>query len=422
MYNSFKFLEKIYFIRTSGSEDEKRAADLITEECQKYDGVEVHQEAFPVDGYVINKASLHFIDPDIDVPFVGVGMSGNTPEGGVEGEFVYVANLQEAEILDLEGKIVLLHSKIVENKLYKKLVEKKPAALILSCGNVYLDEDKVDLDPYKYRERHYSVGTIPAVCIRMKDAEMIMRKRPKRAFVELNQNQYKCDSHNVVATIQGTKKPDEIITFSAHYDSVSYSRGAYDNGTGSICILEMLAYFAEHKPARTLRFIWCGSEEEGLLGSKAYVDQHKDELDRTLFNINVDMVGVTLGYDVAVVSANNSLVNYISYLSKQTGFPITSRQGVYSSDSTPFADNGVPAMTFARVAPQGGATIHSRNDVIDHLSEPNYYRTCRFMEIFASNLINAVVFPVEREIPANIKEELDYYNLRKERPQGRPMR
>ena len=71
---------------------------------------------------------------------------------------------------------------------------------------------------------------------------------------------------------------DEIITFSAHYDSVSYSKGAYDNASGSACILELLAYFNQHKPDRTLRFIWCGSEEEGLLGSRDYVEKHKKDL------------------------------------------------------------------------------------------------------------------------------------------------
>ena len=47
---------------------------------------------------------------------------------------------------------------------------------------------------------------------------------------------------------------------------------------------------------------------------------------------------------------NNSLVNYIKYLGCEVGFPIQVRQGVYSSDSTPFADNGIPSVSFARIA------------------------------------------------------------------------
>ena len=89
------------------------------------------------------------------------------------------------------------------------------------------------------------------------------------------------------------------------------------------------------------------------------------------------------------------------------------RQGVYSSDSTPFADAGVPALSFARLPAKGGAVIHSNKDVMDHLSPENYYRSCSFIETFSDHMIDSVCFPVPREIPDKVKEDLDYYNLRK---------
>jgi hypothetical protein len=127
------------------------------------------------------------------------------------------------------------------------------------------------------------------------------------------------------------------------------------------------------------------------------------------------MIGVTLGNDIACSTCDNSVVNYIKYLSCETGFAIEARQGVYSSDSTTFADNGVPGLSFARIAPRDGAQIHSRRDVMDFLEEDNYYKTCDFIAKFSERLANSVVFPVEREIPANIKEEIEYYTGRKER-------
>ena len=128
------------------------------------------------------------------------------------------------------------------------------------------------------------------------------------------------------------------------------------------------------------------------------------------------MIGVTIGFDIACCTSNNSLVNYINYLGCEKGFAIKARQGVYSSDSTPFADNGVPALSFARIAPQGGAVIHSRKDVIDYLEEDNYYKSCDFIAEFAERMSSAVVFPVEGDIPGNMKEEIEYYFGRKERP------
>lgn len=417
-YKSFELLKNLYFVRTGGSPEELKAANIIKAECEKL-GVPAVLESFKVDGCDIKKASLKFLNPDMEVECVGVGMSSSTPEEGITGEFVYITSLADAEIQEVEGKVCLLHSKLINHQLYKKLVEKKAAALVLCCGNVYDDKDLVDLDPYMYRERNYKLGKIPAVCIRMKDAEAVLRAKPAQAHVLMIEDELQNDSHNVVATIEGSKYPNEYVAFTAHFDSVSYSKGAYDNATGSTAIMQLLAYFKEHQPERTLKFVWCGSEEMGLLGSKAYCEQHKEELANYKFCLNVDMIGVTIGFDIACCTANNSLVSFIKYLGCEVGFPIQVRQGVYSSDSTPFADNGVPSVSFARIAPQGGAVIHSRKDVIDFLEEENYYRTCDFMALFASRLIGSVVFPVEKEIPGNMKEEIEYYFGRKEREGGR---
>ena len=268
-YQSFDLLNKLYFVRTGGSAEELKAAEILKAECESL-GVEAHLESFKVDGYKVEKASIKFLDPDMEIECAGVGMSSSTATTGLTGDFAYITNEVDAEIQDIEGKICLVHTKLVGQKLYKKLVEKKVAGLVLCTGSVYDDADKVDLDPYMYRERHYNVGKIPAVCIRMKDAEQILRARPKKAHMVLIQEELKNDSHNVVATIPGNKYQDQVIVFTAHFDSVSYSKGAYDNATGSTGIMQLLAYFKEHAPERTLKFVWCGSEEMGLLGSKAY--------------------------------------------------------------------------------------------------------------------------------------------------------
>ena len=413
-YKSFELLEKISFVRTGGSEQELKAANILKEECEKL-GVEAHLESFKVDGCKIHKAYLKFVDLDLEVECEGVGMSSQTPEEGLTAPFIYVTSQVDAEFLDVKGKICLVHTKLVNAKMYKTLVEKGAIGLILCTGSVYDDADKVDLDPYMYRERQYVNGKIPAVCIRMKDAENVLRANPQTVHMILIADELKNDSHNVVAEIKGNKYPEEIVVFTAHYDSVSYSNGAYDNATGSTGIMQLLAYFKEHAPARTLRFVWCGSEEMGLLGSKAYCESHKEELKNHKLCINIDMIGVTIGFDIACCTTNMSLVNYIKYLACEVGFAIMPRQGVYSSDSTPFADNGVPGMSFARIAPKGGAEIHSRKDVLDYLHEDNYYKSCDFISLFADKMVNSAIFPVEQEIPGNMKEEIDYYFGRKER-------
>lgn len=413
-YKSFELLKELYFVRTGGSLEELKAANIIKAECEKL-GVEAELESFKVDGCNIKKAYLKFIEPEFEIECAGVGMSSSTSEEGIVADFAYITSQSDAEIQDVEGKICMVHTKLVNTKLYKTLVDKKASALILCTGSVYDENENVDLDPYMYRERHYKNGKIPAVCIRMKDAEKVLRAKPSKVHMIMIEDELQNDSHNVVATIPGTSKKEEVIVFTAHYDSVSYSKGAYDNATGSTGIMQILSYFKEHAPKRTLKFVWCGSEEMGLLGSKAYCEAHKEDLKDYKLCINIDMIGVTIGYDIACCTANNSLVNYIKYFSCEKGFAIQARQGVYSSDSTPFADAGVPSVSFARIAPQGGAVIHSRKDVMDFLEEDNYYKSCDFITAFSERMDSCVIVPVEREIPGNMKEEIDYYFGRKER-------
>ncbi|MDE6407817.1 MAG: M28 family peptidase [Anaeroplasmataceae bacterium] len=411
-FDSFEFLKKIAYERTGGSEEELKTANLIITECHKFQ-VEAHLEEFLIDGYEIKKAMLETIDGAYEV--TGVGMSGSTPIEGIIGELVVIESDEQLKHLDsLEGKIAYVSSRMMI-KTYKQLCEKKASAFICTSGSLYDDIANSDLEKMMIRERHYQHGKIPGVCMRMIDAQKLLLSSPKEVKITLQQDEFKLTSHNVIATIPGTVKKNEIVCFTAHYDSVPFSTGAYDNGTGTTTILEALAYFSKHRPSRTLKFIWCGSEEMGLLGSKAFTDTHQEELLDYKLCINVDMTGVVIGKDIACCTSEMSLVNYINYMGCEVGFPITAKQGVYSSDSTPFADHGVPALSFARLAPRGGAEIHSRKDIIDFLDQENYYRTAEFIIQFAQRMIESTFFPVDATIPEEMKKELDIYLGRKER-------
>lgn len=90
--------------------------------------------------------------------------------------------------------------------------------------------------------------------------------------------------HNVVAEIRGTEKPDEVVILGGHLDSWNSpgSQGANDNGTGSCSTLEAARLIMKSglKPKRTLRFVLFAGEEQGLLGSRAYIASHANELDK----------------------------------------------------------------------------------------------------------------------------------------------
>ena len=96
---------------------------------------------------------------------------------------------------------------------------------------------------------------------------------------------------NVIAEKTGAND-DNVVMAGAHLDSVQAGPGINDNGSGSAALLEAAEQLANIKPQNTLRFAWWGAEEDGLLGSTAYVDGlSDDELARIALYMNYDMVG-----------------------------------------------------------------------------------------------------------------------------------
>ena len=108
-------------------------------------------------------------------------------------------------------------------------------------------------------------------------------------------------SENVLAFIEGSEKPEEIIVISAHLDhlGVRYGEiynGADDNGSGTVAILKIAEAFqkakeSENGPKRSILFLHVTGEEKGLLGSKYYVNNPIFPLKNTITNLNIDMIG-----------------------------------------------------------------------------------------------------------------------------------
>jgi len=108
-------------------------------------------------------------------------------------------------------------------------------------------------------------------------------------------------SENVLAFIEGTEKPEEIIVLSAHLDHLGVRNeeifnGADDNGSGTVAILKIAEAFQKAKeagngPKRSILFLHVTGEEKGLLGSKYYVNNPIFPLKNTITNLNIDMIG-----------------------------------------------------------------------------------------------------------------------------------
>lgn len=109
------------------------------------------------------------------------------------------------------------------------------------------------------------------------------------------------DSENILAFIEGSEKPEEILVISAHYDHIGIKNnkifnGADDDGSGTVALLEIAQAFQTaknngHGPKRSVLIFHATGEEHGLLGSSYYSENPVFPLSNTITDINIDMIG-----------------------------------------------------------------------------------------------------------------------------------
>lgn len=392
------------YIRTGGSPEELRTAQYLQD---KIAGLGLKAEIVPFDVPMsrIQEAVLQ-VD-GVEVTCKGYLCAGS---GEVEAPFYYLRDSSPYALSQCRGKIVMIDG-YLGYWVYHDLLENGAVGFVTYDGNTnYADRD---IDQRELRSYVHNGNRIPGVNINAKDAVELIRRGASAAKITLKQEEYTGKSHNVVLDMPG--QVDEYIAFTAHYDSTSLSQGTYDNMSGSLGILGIAEHFAAYPHRYGLRFIWCGSEERGLLGSKAYCAD-EEKLKNCVLNINLDMIGCIMGKFISCVTGEEKMCHYISYLGDELGFPVEVKQDVYSSDSTPFADKGVPAVSFARIAPPNTATIHNRYDTMALIKGEQMVLDTDFLIAFAERMANAARCPVAREMPENMKEKLDIYLCRKRAP------
>ncbi len=408
-----ELLQKIGFTRIAGSEEEKKAAEILKAECEAI-GVEASIESFEIEDATIEKAAFEILEPfQQEYEVTGYKCAAETWDRGLTADFLYVENGTDVNLKDAAGKIVLVNG-YLRVPLFKKLMEAKVAGIVTMEGTIKDKLDETDLSTRKLRRTLRAFGSVPMVNLRTKDAFDLVSRGACKARLVLKNTTVTKKSHNVIAEIAGTERPNEVISFGAHYDSVDFSKGVYDNGAGSVINMEILRYFKENPPKRTVKFMWYGSEEIGLEGSWAYVKAHKDELDKHVLMINVDVGGPVLGVDRITATAEEKVVSFLEYFTKIRGHSAQVKQGIYSSDSIPFADSGVPAVNFSRDGAPGAAYIHNRNDTLAFLSADMLAKTTSIVLDFSKAMVNAQVFPVEKKIPQNMVEDVEKYLYKKE--------
>ncbi len=212
---------------------------------------------------------------------------------------------RKLKVAKLKGvKLVL----IIEDDI-KKVSENNRSELL--SGNMELGNH---LNKSINTANHIFISSTVAKAIIGKNEDKILKAREKYAkgkpesitlktdiSINMSKEVSLLEGQNVIGYIKGNTKPDEYVIVSAHYDHLGKRgdeifNGANDNGSGTVTLLEMAqacqqAVMEGNPPQRSIVFLWVCGEEKGLLGSKYYSENPIFALEKTVANINIDMVG-----------------------------------------------------------------------------------------------------------------------------------
>ena len=175
-------------------------------------------------------------------------------------------------------------------------------------------------------------------------------------------------SSNVVAELRGSEKSDEFVVLGAHLDSWELGTGALDNGCNAALVIDALRAIkaAGLHPRRSIRFILFSGEEEGLLGSHAYVLAHRNELERAAGVVVFDsgsgkVTGFSVGGRKDIIPAANKLVDPL----KQFGADSLTADMEWGTDHFDFMLEGVPTFTANQQEANYLINYHASSDTFD---------------------------------------------------------
>jgi len=222
---------------------------------------------------------------------------------------------------------------------------------------------------------------IPTVDLSLEDYGLVYRltesgQAPKLSARADSKELGVVPTFNTVAEIKGTEKPEEYVILSAHFDSWDGATGATDNGTGTLTMMEAMRILKKvyPNPKRTILVGHWGSEEQGLNGSRAFVEDHPEIVAgvQAVFNQDngtgrvVNLSGQGFLHSYEFINRWLSPVPDSIRTQIQTTFPGTPGGG--GSDFASFLAVGAPAFSLSSLSwSYGNYTWHTNRDTYDKI-------------------------------------------------------
>ncbi len=318
------------------------------------------------------------------VALVAEGWSAPTPAAGIEAELLHIGNGTEADFeragQHAHGAILLVDAPVIQswddldNEYDRALPIKQRAvaagarAVLWTAGRerrlLYRHTDTVDGE----------LSPLPMTTVAREDAMRLarlidVRSTPLRVRLSMpNAVGGPAQERNVIGEIQGREHPEQIVILGAHLDSWDLGTGALDNGCNAALVIAAARAIQASglRPRRTIRFVLFSGEEEGFQGSRAYVAQHRAELDQLGAMVVVDSgVGRITGFSLSgrsdVLGPLEAVLRQLNaFDAGQLGL-----SGTLGTDNVDFMLEGVPTLVADQEPANYMQNYHAASDTYD---------------------------------------------------------
>lgn len=328
-------------------------------------GYDPHYEPFPIRSWTRGT-----LDLEVDGKRIAAAAFVDTPaRANVATELVDVGNGTVADYADpdrVRGRIALVYTKVLPGSPADTPTVRRSDKLALAvahgaAGVIFINQRPGDNLVTGSAGRNGAAGadaelvTVPVLSVghdtglQLKDA---LAKHTAHADIRMTNSVAPGFARNVVATLKGSEFPDEYVVLGGHLDCLDLATGAVDDGTGAMWVLDVARGLKAHhfKPRRSIRFIFFMGEEQGMVGSYAYVDraERNGTLGKIKYMVNTDMSVNPTGYNLWSGDPDMRFFDALAgtvrkyYPSFVTGASIGNPNGSQSSDSQPFIERGIP--------------------------------------------------------------------------------
>jgi carboxypeptidase Q len=390
--------------RMTGSPSLERAIDWIVAEMKKDGFDNVRKEPVTVTHWVRGAESAELIAPRrAPLHMMALGRSIGTPPQGITAPVLVVKSFADlrARATEARGKIVLWNVPFTTygaTVVYRGVGADSASAVGAVASLVR------SVTPQSLRSPHTGgmsydstrrIRRIPAAAISVEDAEMLqrMQDRGERPRVKITMGARTLPpavSHNIVAEIRGSEKPDEVIVMGGHIDSWDVGQGAMDDAGGCVAAWEALRLIKQSgvRPKRTIRVVLWTAEEIGIDGGRAYRDKHLAEVEKHVLAMESDNgVFKPLALGVTAGPGGLEIARQIASLLKPAGVD-SAQNGGGAADIGPLMALGVPGMVPVTDGTKYFWYHHSDADMLDTLDPVEIAQNVAVFAVVANVVAN----------------------------------